>query len=583
MYCRDRRLRPQTVLEFLCDRFTYADRAAWSRMIQGGFVTVNGQFVAPDPPATAEFPHFRQIVEVGESREASGHSVASRRGPQSLATTAAISNIIFASSQLKQQDVIRFDPPRALEPEVDRSFRFLFIDDDVVVVCKSGNLPVAEGGRYEKNTLAYVLSEVLCSRKQRLHAQVGGEAAEVDGVRPTFRPDGDGGDQLAEPQRSLPGCHAPVRSTTTTSSNSSGLPSDCPREKLFPVHRLDKETSGITVLARHQVAARFLASQFLQHTLEAAATMTSSPSSVVGRTTNGRNHDDTNVKGFGCFAARKRYLAVVINPSSASVLPEGWACTVVARIGNVCADGEQPSGIKRSRDGTTPDDTAVAVNEAEEEEDEPTHHPPSRRAAPLDKIKMRCFPVRSHLGKPAISVISLIHSWPAMGLSLVEIELLTGRTHQARLHCACIGLPILGDKMYLEGGGCVTDDVYLARARGQLDVVYHPPVAATEERSGASRSAGLAAPISGDISVKRHLLHAATLEIELPSLSSPPSGGVPSRQRTNTSGHCSSRPPARRLLVVRSRVDALATFSRDVPQLAFCFDDNELRRTLLLA
>ena len=34
------------------------------------------------------------------------------------------------------------------------------------------------------------------------------------------------------------------------------------------------------------------------------------------------------------------------------------------------------------------------------------------------------------------------------GLSLVELELLTGRTHQARVHLAHVGCPILGDRKY---------------------------------------------------------------------------------------------------------------------------------------
>lgn len=36
----------------------------------------------------------------------------------------------------------------------------------------------------------------------------------------------------------------------------------------------------------------------------------------------------------------------------------------------------------------------------------------------------------------------------ANGLSLVEIELETGRTHQIRLQCATHGLPIVGDELY---------------------------------------------------------------------------------------------------------------------------------------
>jgi len=34
------------------------------------------------------------------------------------------------------------------------------------------------------------------------------------------------------------------------------------------------------------------------------------------------------------------------------------------------------------------------------------------------------------------------------GLSLLELRLYTGRTHQIRVHCASIGLPLLGDRLY---------------------------------------------------------------------------------------------------------------------------------------
>jgi RluA family pseudouridine synthase len=62
----------------------------------------------------------------------------------------------------------------------------------------------------------------------------------------------------------------------------------------------------------------------------------------------------------------------------------------------------------------------------------------------------------SPLGKPSITRI--IASKPlGNGRSLLTIEPVTGRTHQIRIHCAAIGSPILGDKLY-----GMTEEEYLA-------------------------------------------------------------------------------------------------------------------------
>lgn len=50
-------------------------------------------------------------------------------------------------------------------------------------------------------------------------------------------------------------------------------------------------------------------------------------------------------------------------------------------------------------------------------------------------------------GKPALTVFKRIKAYPA-GYSLAEAELMTGRTHQLRVHFAAIGHPIVGDSKY---------------------------------------------------------------------------------------------------------------------------------------
>ena len=52
----------------------------------------------------------------------------------------------------------------------------------------------------------------------------------------------------------------------------------------------------------------------------------------------------------------------------------------------------------------------------------------------------------SSSGKMAVSEYKLVAEYP--GYSLIEVELLTGRTHQIRAHFAHIGNPIAGDRLY---------------------------------------------------------------------------------------------------------------------------------------
>lgn len=51
-------------------------------------------------------------------------------------------------------------------------------------------------------------------------------------------------------------------------------------------------------------------------------------------------------------------------------------------------------------------------------------------------------------GKPAITEFKVIESDFREGQALVEVKLLTGRTHQIRVHMALIGCPIVGDTIY---------------------------------------------------------------------------------------------------------------------------------------
>lgn len=54
----------------------------------------------------------------------------------------------------------------------------------------------------------------------------------------------------------------------------------------------------------------------------------------------------------------------------------------------------------------------------------------------------------SRTGKPAVTRYKLTGAAPGTGLSAVEIELETGRTHQIRVHFSHIGHPLAGDALY---------------------------------------------------------------------------------------------------------------------------------------
>jgi len=60
----------------------------------------------------------------------------------------------------------------------------------------------------------------------------------------------------------------------------------------------------------------------------------------------------------------------------------------------------------------------------------------------VDRLKMAV----NAAGRPSQTRVKLLAS--ACGLALVECELLTGRTHQIRLHLSYLGAPILGDPLY---------------------------------------------------------------------------------------------------------------------------------------
>ena len=76
--------------------------------------------------------------------------------------------------------------------------------------------------------------------------------------------------------------------------------------------------------------------------------------------------------------------------------------------------------------------------------------------------------VAAESGKPSLTRYRLVDYDAMRGVSRVELEPVTGRTHQLRVHLAAIGHPILGDALY---GGAAAERLNLHATRLTL---IHP-------------------------------------------------------------------------------------------------------------
>ncbi|KAH9579855.1 Pseudouridine synthase [Trypanosoma melophagium] len=335
---------------------------------------------------------------------------------------------------LRQGDVIEFNPPRELEPAVDERIAIVHSDGAVVVCVKNGNLPVAEGGRYSGNTLVGVL--------QRRNAANG----ENDKIQERKRRRGSEDEDEDE----------------SMDNNDNTETSMC-----FPVHRLDKETSGLVVLAKHANAARILSMQFEQQ----SENLTAKVSQQIDI-----DEEEISLKTFeelltGDKVVIKSYIAILEGAPAV-----GDVFVVCDRIG-------------------------LLYNSI------PASSPDAQNHMKLKKLKMACFPASvkknpERRGRSACSRIRILSSDETLGVSVASVDILTGRTHQIRLHCAQVGFPVLGDKLYETStpgvaGGCraVSDDIYIERARECVSMV---------------------STIAPQLRVKRHLLHAAVLAFSHP-------------------------------------------------------------------
>ncbi len=109
-FCYTRHQTKETLVDFLVRRFPYQSRENWIKSIETGAIKVNAKKTIP-------------------------------------------------SFILSSKDVISYDRPRSEEPEVDTRYKILYLDQHILVVEKNGNIPIAESGRYYRNTLINILKE----------------------------------------------------------------------------------------------------------------------------------------------------------------------------------------------------------------------------------------------------------------------------------------------------------------------------------------------------------------------------------------------------------------------------------------
>lgn len=98
-------------------------------------------------------------------------------------------------------------------------------------------------------------------------------------------------------------------------------------------------------------------------------------------------------------------------------------------------------------------------------------------------------------GKPAHTVVNVASVWPRAGVSLMRCTLMTGRTHQIRVHLSAHGFPVLCDPLYGRGAtrlGSVKDADLLDFIRNHNGQMLHAEVL------------DFTHPVSGEKCISRH-------------------------------------------------------------------------------
>ena len=162
------------------------------------------------------------------------------------------------------------------------------------------------------------------------------------------------------------------------------------------VNRLDRDTSGLTIVAKHMVSGGILAAMTAEKTLRENRTVTGDRENDAGGQAaamkkRGGGSRETGTGEERILSVRREYLAI--------------------------AEGEMPPG-----EGIID--------------------------APIGRVEGSCLMRRvdEENGERAVTRYRVLGT--GGGCSLVSLELLTGRTHQIRVHMAHLGFPLIGDYLY---------------------------------------------------------------------------------------------------------------------------------------
>lgn len=285
--------------------------------------------------------------------------------------------LIRPSRKLQAGDRIWIQYHRKKEPEVSLDIRIVYRDSCILIVNKPPNLPVHPSGIYHKNTLQHLLVAMLSG--QAPPEEDGTTDTALKGAETTDAKVADYGSR--EMARNNPEA---ARENAKEADSGSTQPATG-EYRVRPVHRLDRETSGLMLLAESTDCARKL-------------------SRIVRR---GEIEKEYLVLVEGQFPATEDWYEAA-----------GWI-------------GPDPDSEVRKKQRFWP---------------APEGRNPAREIR-LGRAIEKDGPLADSLGRRACHTDFRLLQFTGE-LSLIRCRLHTGRMHQIRATLHSLGYPVVGDRMY---------------------------------------------------------------------------------------------------------------------------------------